>query len=173
VRRRTLSQVAQASVRLPPAVRLPSLRDSVPFFELTPDLPFGFAQDRLGLLYAVPFGTGVGWGGGRLSLGERRPRTLFWRGMHSGREVKIPRVSGRNSFRCLWWCRIARGPSSGKERPPLDDSGSGSSGGHKVKILTVRWWKFLSVPVVVQDCPGSLRQAQGRLFVGRRAPSSG
>src|SRR5258706_4407098 len=31
------------------------------FGELTPDLPFGLAQGRLGPSYAVPPGTGVGW----------------------------------------------------------------------------------------------------------------
>jgi hypothetical protein len=81
---------------------------------LPPDL-------RPGLLYAVPFGTGVGWGGVRLSLGERRSADSFSAESTVDTKSNPHDFSGGNSFRRLWSCGIAGGPSSGKERPPLDD----------------------------------------------------
>jgi hypothetical protein len=61
-----------------------------PFFGLTPDLHFGFAQGRLGLLHAVPFGAGVGCGRAASFPGDATPHTMFWRRIHWWRRSQNP-----------------------------------------------------------------------------------
>jgi hypothetical protein len=84
-----------------------------------------------GFLVGIPFG--ACGGAGLPGVLRRAKNALLWmtaaHGAAAATKSKSSLCGGGNSFRCRWWCRIARGPfdklragsSSGEERPPLDD----------------------------------------------------